>query len=388
MKIIIYEMRKSWLKISAVILLIILSILDMICLSDMCKRNNDRVYGELGQSYYRAYNKFCGEITEEKISLLKKESDELAAEVADGLYSTEYDPNRYTGYIFGDNVLLNNEIKPKMSYCILYPNTSNKIALTAYENIDFYKSLGCDFEARKNEKIAEMYKDRYIPEYRTTVWTDTFFNYDFSSLLCIIMLIFGLSASISTEHETAMIQLIISTGKGRKTTVSKIISAAIYCAILSLYFVVIDIMGINAFLGIDGMNMPIYSAQIFEKTPYNFSFITAIILYAGLRFLSLFLVSLIIMLFSQIFKNSILSISFSFASVIALIVLSTMDRSIFNPVNLFISRTYLEKFEVLNFFNYPVLSLTAASLMIFIMSILSIVMIIFVGRIRGEYFHD
>ena len=152
MKIIIYEMRKSWLKISAVILLIILSILDMICLSDMCKRNNDRVYGELGQSYYRAYNKFCGEITEEKISLLKKESDELAAEVADGLYSTEYDPNRYTGYIFGDNVLLNNEIKPKMSYCILYPNTSNKIALTAYENIDFYKSLGCDFEARKNEK--------------------------------------------------------------------------------------------------------------------------------------------------------------------------------------------------------------------------------------------
>lgn len=388
MKIIICEMRKSWLKKSAVILLIILSVLDMICLSDMCRRNNDRVYGELGKSYYKAYNKFCGEITEEKINLLKKESDELAAEVADGVYSTEYDPNRYTGYIFGDNVLLNKEIKPKMSYCILYPNTSNKIALTAYENIDFYNSLGCDFEARKNEKIAEMYSGRYIPEYWTTVWTDTFFNYDFSSLLCIIMLIFGLSASISTEHETAMIQLIVSAGRGQKTTVSKIISAAIYCGFLSLYFVVIDMIGINAFLGIDGLDMPIYSAQMFEKTPYNFSFITAIILYVGLRFISLFLVSLIIMLFSQVFRNTILSISFSFASVIALIVFSAMNKSIFNPMNLFIPRTYIERFEVFNFFDYPILSLTAASLIMLIMCIIGIATIMLVGKIRGEYSHD
>lgn len=383
MKIVYYEMRKSWLKITTLIVLAVLSVFDILCLSDACRRSNDRIYGEMGESYYRAYDKFCGKITRDKIDTLKRESDELAAEVSDGVYSTNFDPERYTGYIFGDFALLNIQIKSEMTYCILYPNTSNKIAAKAYENIDFYENLNCSFEADKNKIISKMYSGRSIPEYRTTAWAEAFFKYDFSSLLCVIMLIFGLSSIFSTESESGMIRLIVTSGHSGKTVASKILSSAVYCVFLSIYFTLLDLIFVNIFLGIDGMNMPIYSAQMFEKAPFGFSFFEAIMLYSATRFLALFAIALLILFFSYILFNSIASICVSFGFVIILIALSMLGKNIFNPINMLIPCAYLKDFEVYNIFGIPVISLFAAVTAIALICAVLIILILIVKRIRG-----
>ncbi|MCM1276616.1 MAG: hypothetical protein NC299_14855 [Lachnospiraceae bacterium] len=353
-------MRKSWFKLAALILLAVLSVVNIAYLNDSCRRNNDRVYGENRDSYYKAYNKFCGAVTDEKTDRLKKEANELAAIVADGIYSTEYDPNRYTGYVFGDYALLNVEIKREMTYCITYPNTSDRIALAAHENVDFYKNLNCFFESRRNELISKMYYGRKIPEYRTTAWAESFFTYDLSSLLCVVMLIFGLSAVFSAEYESGMVQLISASGKRGITAAAKIVSAFIYCAVLSIYFTVIDLIGINIFHGIDGMNMPLYSAPMFEKTPFGFSFLGAVSVFTGLRVLALFTIALLILLFSQIFRNSITSTAVSFLALIGLIALSGTRGGILDPINMFSPSAYLKDFEVYDFFGVPIIALYAA----------------------------
>ncbi len=386
MKIIYYEMRKSWIKIAALILLTVLSIVDIMYLNDVCRRNNDRVYGENRESYYRAYNKFCGVVTDEKTDKLKKESDELAAIVADGVYSTEYDPERYTGYVFGDFALLNVEIKQEMTYCIMYPNTSNQIANAARENVVFYKSLNCDFESRRNELISRMYYGRTIPEYRTTAWAESFFTYDFSALLCIVMLIFGLSAAFSTEYESGMVQLISASGKSGITTASKIISAFIYCAVLSLYFTTLDLIGINIFHGIDGINMPLYSAPMFEKTPFGFSFFGAIFVFTSLRALALFVIALLILFFSQIFRNSITSISVSFLAAVGLIILSGVSESIFNPINMLSPSAYLKDFEVCNIFGVPVVMMCASVIAETLVCLVLVMLILLTRKMRGGRF--
>lgn len=220
--------------------------------------------------------------------------------------------------------------------------------------------FGNDFEAEKNAIIYEIYRNRSIPEYRATYWTSVFWRHDFSSLLCIILLILGLSASFSAEKSSGMHQLITSYGRTNKTIISKIISSAIYCALLSVLFTAVDLVSVDFLLGVDGLNMPIYSARIFENTPFNFSFLRAIFLWTALRFLALFCISLIIMLFSEIMPNTIAAMCGSFVVSLILMLLTAFSKNIFNPISALTPKTYFEYFSVVNVFGKPVLTLTAA----------------------------
>lgn len=233
MKIFFYEIRKSCLKASVLILLIIFTVLNFIRMNNQCRTRFTMTYSEHGAYYFRLYETICGELTEEKITPFCERAKELENEVMDMVFSTEYRPDEfYTGYVFGDFMLYNVDIGRAVTYCSTYPNTSNAIAARATESYKFYKSVGNAYEAKTNELIFDLYRDRYIPEFRATYWTKLFFGHEFSSLLCIIMLIFGLAASFTTEKESGMNQLIASTGNKVKTAAAKICSSAVYCAIL------------------------------------------------------------------------------------------------------------------------------------------------------------
>lgn len=361
MKIIFYEMRKSWLKTATLIVLIMFTILNFIRMNDFCRTEHSMTYAERGEWYYRLYNTVCGELTEEKLTTFRTRAKELENEVMDKVYSTEYQPDKfYTGYVFGDFALYNLDIGSEITYCATYPNKANKIIADAIDNYNFYISVGNDFETKKNAMIYNSYLDRSIPEYRATYWTGLFFQYEFSSLLCIVMLILGLSSSFSTEKESGMFQLITAAGRKSKTTVSKICSAATYCGFLSVWFTACDLIFSNMLLGVRGLDMPLYSATIFEKTPFTFSFFWAILLWAGIRFLALFTISMIILLISRIAPNTIIAMVANFGISLALILITSLSKSIWNPICALTPNAYITDFSVVNIFGVPVLSLFAA----------------------------
>lgn len=361
MKIIYYEMRKSWLKVSTFIFLIIFLGLNFFRLNDFC-RSYYKTYGNFQEPYYRLYETVCGEITEEKLNPFKIRLGELETEIMTQTYSTEYDPEKYiyTGYAHGDFSLYSLMISPEITYAATYANTSNRIAAKAAESYNFYKEMGNDYESRKNAMIYNLYSNRGISEYRASNWANAYFSYDFSSLLCIIMLILGLSSSFTRERESGMNQLISAYGKVKSTVLSKVASSAAFCAILTIVFTVSDLTSVNSFLIIKNTDMPLYSAELFKLTPFNFTFTEAVLVCAGLRFLGLFTISLLVMMISKIAPNTISATVSSFAAALILILLSLLSDSLINPIGLLTPKNYFEKFSVVDMFGKPVLALYGA----------------------------
>ncbi len=361
MKIVYYEMRKSWLKISTFIVLVILTVLNFIQADGTCGTNYSKTYGKRGEAYFTLYNTVCGEITEEKIAPFRERANWLNNEVSDMVFNSEYRPDLYyTGYIFGDFNLYNVDIAPEISYAVTYPNISDKIAASAAECFHFYKSVGNDYEAEKYAMAYEMYQDRQIPEYRATYWTNLFFNHEFSSLLCVIMLVLGLANSFTNERESGMLQIICSSGKSKSTTLAKIASAGVYCLFLSVYFTAADLATANIILGVDGLDMPLYSAKMFQNTPFSFSFAETILMWAAAKFFALFVVALTIIFISKISPNTIVSFVLSFGIALVLIFLTAVSKSILNPFNIIVPTALAEDFSVINIFGQPVLTLWAA----------------------------
>ena len=241
-----------------------------------------------------------------------------------------------------------------------YPNKINQVAENALEAYKFYKDKGNVFETKKALMAYNLYRNRSIPEYRATYWTELFFGQDFSSLLCVILLILGLSASFSVEKESGMYQLITASGNNGKTAFAKICSAAIYSALLSAYFTICDLAFANFLLGVRGLNMPIYSASIFENSPFTFSLLGAIFVWFGIRFLALFAMSFVILLISKITPNTIIAMAASFGISLVLIALTSLSKNVFNPLCALTPNAYTTDFSVIEFFGQPVLSLIAA----------------------------
>lgn len=383
MKILYYEMRKSWLRIPTFIVLAVFLALNIFRLNDYCRKYYS-TYGGFKEPYFKLYNTVCGEITTEKLEPFKRRAKELENEILTQTYSTDYNLEKYnyTGYAHGDFSLYSLIISPEISYCATYSNTSNQISEKAAESYHLFNKIGNTFEAQKNKLIYKQYANRSISEYRATNWANAYFSYDFSSLLCVVLLVFGLAAGFTKERESGMSQLISAYGKSKCTVFAKVCSALLFCLLLTVVFTISDFVSVQAFLGVDGADMPIYSAKLFELSPYNFSFAEGILLCGALRLLGLFAISLVITLVSKIAPNTVAATVASFGTVVVLTVLSLVTNSVFDTVKLLTPKTYLLKFNVVNLFGFPVLELYAAVVAVVLLCAV-LILLIAAGRTKN-----
>ncbi len=363
MKIVYYEMRKSWLKLSVLLVLTALSILNVYRINEVFNifgRFSGEDMTEVKSAYYQMYDELSGTVSGDEIQFLKENDKHLSALVLNKEYSTEYNPDCYTGYEFGDFALFHFYLIPEVEYYITYPNLSNEIVSKAYENIGFYTQCKNYYEAKYNTLIYNLYSGRSIPEYHLTEWAEHYFSYDFSSLLAIIMLILGLSSCFSGEKECGMGALITSSGKVGITARAKLASAFLYALFLTVYFVVLDLACVGVLYGVDGLNSPVYSAEYFAYCPYGFTFAQAILICAALKFIALFVIAEIIMLISQISPNTIIAAIGSFLAAVALILTAGYSNIPLNPIMALTPDTYLKGLNCINIFGEPVPALYIA----------------------------
>ncbi len=354
MNVLFYEMRKSWFKAVVFAVLAVVTVLDFL-----------RIFptDEYTQNHLRSYNavfaEYGGIPNEKKL----RDFAERAGAVDGALFSGMQDVTSddfFTENAAQEDALLNYEIKPQIEYAITYPNISNKTALIAYENIALYKQSGRAYDAAENALIYKLYSGRSVSELRGNRWAARFFSHDFSSLACLIMLVLGLSGSFSTERESGMNTLIGAYGKKRTTVAAKVLSAAVFCAFLTIWFTAFDLVSFNIFDGFDGINMPLYSLSAFKYTPFGFSIFRTVLFWCAQRFLALFTVAMALYLISEISPNTVIAAVGGFALCMLLVLLGGLWKSIFNPVSALIPDSFITEFKAYDIFGTPLLQPYAA----------------------------
>jgi hypothetical protein len=387
MRLVYFEMRKSWLKLPMLALVLILIFINMYKIRSDFAVNNAASGSEdlIRKSKFSLYeDKLRGKVTNEKIDFIKDTSDSLEEEVKGFAFSTEYDEERYTGYVFGDYRLFDGTLKNSFRYIVLYSNTSNKISQKAYENIAFYKEHNNTFEQRKNAMIFNAYQGRKLDSFYLTQGSTIFFNYDFSCLLILALIIVAACQSFSKENESKM-NILISTSAGMKSTViAKCLSSVIFCGVVSITFNIIDLLTINHFFNLEGLTQPIYSLNSFATCPFNVSVFLMIIYVLVIRLTVYIFISVVVIFISYICKRSIMAFILSFTTVCGFIFLQEFKSCMFNPVEMLSIRKYLCEFSCINFLNFPIYSINARLFVCIVLCALISCVLYFLNRRKSH----
>lgn len=388
MKIIFFEIKKNWLKLPILVLLVMfcfINIYKFISVYNVLGSFNENDNTNIRKAYFTFYRIYSGEITDEKIKIANNNYSKLIDLVNNESNSAEFDKISISGYIYGDYTTYHAYIIPELEYAISYQNKATEFCKNAYENAIFYSEHNNYIDAEKNKYIYKLYQNREVKNYNLTEWVKFYFEYDFSSLLIIIMIIIGLAPSFSIECESGMLTHLKSGGKLEKVISAKLISAAIYIFLLTVFFAIFDLLTIKQVCGVDGIFNPIYSAKFFCNSPFSFSLFAAIVVCLLGKLLAFFVIGEIVILISIVSKNSILSLCWCFLTAIFFIVTANENSKIVNPVNMLLVYKMLKKFDCVIIFGKPILSLYIALAFYFIIIfVLFFIIKIYTLKLRGR----
>lgn len=236
-----YELKKHFIKRSIFIVILIFSLINIVKINNVYQENSfiskskSPIWNEV---YWQLYDQFGGTTTLEKIEQLLSVYRPLEKQTADLTASRAMDnPNTYTGNVYSDCYLLKDYYVQPMEYAYMYQATANDIVQAAKDNMVFYNKLGNNYKYRENDIIASLFASRHISEFSYTEMYQYYLEYDFSSLLVLLICLYGLVGVFASEKETDMDILILTTvSGGRKTLISKIVASMLFVLFICLWF--------------------------------------------------------------------------------------------------------------------------------------------------------
>lgn len=358
-KLLIFELKKNIFKLSILILFLCLVAVNFYKIHETV-----RVEGKMGAVVSSGETdkpeemkaQFYGEINDKLIKKVQSYSDKMSAIIDSGNFDTKTPSDEfYTGFAYGDNNVIK-EIMNEIRAAYLYPNRLYDLCNSADECIAFFEDKD-KYEVRKNELMKEMYNGRKITEYRNFEAIRLFCDYEFSSLLVIIMLIFAFSATYSNEKLTSTDKIIKSCGCDKKTFIAKHISLVLFVAILVLFFTVIDLIGFGNYYGISSLNLPLYSIEEYRLTPFNITILGAIGLSCVFKFIAFLFLGELIIFISAFTKNHGVAMAVSFVLIGVIIFAGEYIPSFLSPISLVNTENMLKEFKCVNMFGEPLFQL-------------------------------
>ena len=306
-------------------------------------------------------NQLDGEITEEKTTLINTKIDELT-ELVNGEFNAQKEPDKrfLSGYAFWDLQLwesYQNYIERASEYA---DNLEGKIE-TASDNIAYYKDRN-PFYSAENELYFHTYSNRIINEIYDTDTLPDYFSYSFSSVLMVIVLLIGVVPVFCNECDCDMHTVLLTSRFGRRRTINaKIFSSVIFTIAVSLLFATADFFAFWSFDGIDGLSAPLYAVQGYENTSLSLSVFQFCILLFIIKTVGILVVSLIFLLFSRLFKKSVVPfvcglVTFFLLMMSKVFFTNQIGRiiNLFNPITLLTSNDLFMDFNVLNVLGQPI----------------------------------
>lgn len=373
-RLILYEFQKHFCKRSLLVILLLLSMVDLLKIQSEYQSysflNDGKESGSWHTVYWELYSEYSGKITLEKIDKLLSVYEPLAEATADLTASTEMDnPDTMTGNLYSDCNLLKKYYVDPMRYFYEYKSAANQVAQKAKENTVIYGERGQTYEVRKNSRIYHLYADRQIPFFAYREMYNYYLNYDFSTVLILLLCLYAIVGVFNCERETQM-DLLILTAKngGRKTTATKIIAVSFFAIAVSLWFSICDYVGFAiSFETTEGFQLPVFALSSFAGASVNVSLLQYSVLSAAVRAAGVWEIGLLMLLISMCWKNILVPFATDFSVCLILIITGTASAysgsvwlKCFNPYSLLANRILFGKTEFLNLLGYPVLSYTAA----------------------------
>ena len=356
-KLLCYEIKKNVLKLPLLFLLIGLAAVNLYKIRETVRYEGSDGYTIIMKGEESPFQKmesaFYGEINSELIEKIQAYSDKMGAIIAGGNYDTENASDEfYTGYAFGDNNVIG-EIKEAVREAYMYPNSIMELKKRADICIDFFNGKN-EYEVRKNELLKTLYDGRKISVFGGYEAVELYFDYEFSSFVIMIIMIFVFSAAFSNEMLTGTDKIIKSSGRAGSIFWAKHFSMYAFAAALTIIFSLTDILYFGRFYGLGFFDQPLYAIPEYRFAPYNITIFGAIALSCLFKTLALIFVGEVIMLISSLTKNLCAAMPMCFAAIGAMIFANGYIPEFASPFTLFSAEKMLGEFKCLNIFGYPV----------------------------------
>ncbi len=264
-----FELKKLYLRLPVIIALAVFTVLDIVkiyaTVEDVSYLREDSVWERV---YWEQYENFSGEITAEKIERLLDMYKPLEAAVNDLTATTRNDvEGTLTGNVYSDKNLLERFFVDPMERFYTYSGDAARVVSAAEENVRLYERLGNTYEARKNAAIARLYSGRRVTRFYYTEGYRLYLNYDFSTVLILLLVLYPLSQSLTRDSECSMTELMLTSQRGgAASSFAKALAATAYILTLSLWFSAVDFGAFAVFSNItDAGRLPLYAAETFRE---------------------------------------------------------------------------------------------------------------------------
>jgi hypothetical protein len=368
-----FEWRKAFLRLPVLVLLVLFTAVDLVKIyGDYQENSYLAMDASWNAAYWDLYEDYSGEITLDKINSLlalyrplKEQTADLTATSAYGVEGT------LTGNIWSDKNMLSRYYVKPMQYCYTYQNLAAQVYLKATENVELFADLGSRYEAAKNERIAALYSGRQIDSFYYTEGWLYYVYYDFSTVLVLLLCLYGLSQVFTREKESGMDHLLpTSRNGGRRTVAAKLIAATLFIAGVSLWFSLVDYVDFSVIFGMGGgAGLPIYAIENLAYASVNLTIWQYAVASALSRALGVWVFGMAVLLVSVFCRHALVPLAAGAAAFVALAMAGAQWNysshtwlAALNPYSLVVGRFLYGRTEFVSLFGIPLLSWEAALL--------------------------
>lgn len=326
LRLIFYEIRKNYLRRYILVSIVLFVILNT-CMIYRGYLIGDGIMGYFmphsnetkkdWEFYHRMHKQLDGPLTTEKAKFVNEEYNRLSSLTADGTYKNKQFDNTYTGGIFNDYVMISKYFYDPMKYAANYENHIGEVVERAKENVDFYSKYKNKLELAKSKYIVNHYSGRKITVFYDGKPWELLFNYRFSDLLILFLLLLGLVPIYVNEKETQMEDLILSSRKGKRNMgMAKMLSIVVYITFLLLIFSTLNLVTFSVLYRLSGFEMPVYAIEAYQYTPISLSVGSFYILLQVIKLVGFVAIGIWLCFLSTLFQRTLFPYMLSFLLII------------------------------------------------------------------------
>ena len=347
-------------------------------------RSNDRFRDpynrDTTEAEWQFYETLEGKITAEKLKKLTDYMIELnnAAESGDVL------PSYYIN-AEGDRMMVSRQYD-KIEKIYRYEEKIDELLKENERQTAIYRQKGNTYLVKTSELVADVYSERSIDSYYDVETYATYFNYDFSSFLLLMLIFLATSSLYAGESESGMLPLIRSTAGGRlRLAYAKLASAAVFIISVCLAFFLCDFLMFLWCARLRGITNPIYSIDAFAYSPLTVSVGAFVLLLAAVKLLGFLCFGLLACLFSSVFKKSYMAFTADFVMTVGLMTSAYSGGfieyvNLINPIRLLTGRSLYSSFAVTDIFGTPVFRSTVT---LTVSAVFMTILVAFIGLINN-----
>lgn len=387
MKLLLFELKKTICTKQFGLCLLALVLLNIFYFSYTLKTSLSWLYDYdsniMIEKYHELHKQYDGKLNIENAQAIISKYNELDYLISNQTYSTEFREDTITGLQFSDYVLLRLFFYEPMQYIAQYKDNNEELVQQAKENLQTLTKG--TYQYKLNEFFISHYEGRSLSQFHKYEGWEAVFNYQFSELLMIIILMLGLLPTMIDERKNGMSSILQATRIGyKKEATIKIYVVLIVAAASVFMFSMLNLIIAHLWIGLSGSSNPIYSLSSFSQTLFSNSIIQVYLFSLVCKVIGLFIFGLILLGISKYSKDYLVAFIVSIVTVIVLLYISGYSGadfyvlqviSTFSPFTLIDNLTIFQKYiDIVVFHNIYAYVMVAVIIQIIIGYILILIL--------------